>query len=232
MENNGFGSPNVRWAVIFDNDGVLVDSEHLAAESFRLALEEQGMTEINASPESFMGLTDADLVRVFSASGGKYLDGEKFAARKAELYFEAVRIQGLKPFQGIPELLRALKGQGVALAVASSGSREKIDVNLTATGIKEFFEVVVSGEEVMQSKPAPDVFMKAADLLNVAYDRCVVIEDSLNGLIGARRAGMKGVGFTSTFPRFTLEVCADYVADSIEEITPEMLGRLVLGDGI
>lgn len=221
-------SESTRWAVIFDNDGVLVDSEHLSVEAYDMALAEQGVRVEDGAVDSLIGLTDLDIVRKLEQVGGKMIDGELFRNRKALLYFQAVKEQGLHSFAGIPELVNSLVSAGIPIAVASSGSREKIEVNLSAIGLFKYFPVIISGEEVKNGKPAPDIFMKAAEELGVPYDRCIVIEDSINGLIGAKAGGMKSVGFTSTFPESKLSPHADLVVDSLKEISVDSLRKIAL----
>ncbi|WP_341768802.1 HAD-IA family hydrolase, partial [Escherichia coli] len=118
---------------------------------------------------------------------------ERLGDRKEELYRELVRQGGMKILPGARELLAALKASGIPRAVASSTSRTNLDSIFATTRLNEFFDAVVCADDVVNGKPAPDVFLKAASLLGLPPKRCVVFEDALFGIEAAQRAGMKVV---------------------------------------
>ena len=115
------------------------------------------------------------------------------------------------------ELVDSLRAAGVRLAVASSSPRAAIDALLVAIGLASAFDAVVSGEEVAEGKPAPDIFRLAAERLDVATEECVVIEDSPHGLDGARRAGMRTIAVRTRYTAGQV-LWADAVVDSLEEL--------------
>ena len=126
---------------------------------------------------------------------------------------------------GSRELLTALKEAGIPRAVGSSTSRTNLDAIFASTGLGEFFDVVVSAEDVINGKPAPDVFLKAAQLLGVSPERCVVFEDALFGIEAARRAGMKVVAVATTNPLELLSH-ADRAVQSLADISIKELQSL------
>jgi len=138
-------------------------------------------------PEILDWSHDADQIQIYSD-------------RKEELYRELVRQSGVEILPGARELTRALKEAGIPRAIGSSTPRVNLEAIFASTGLNEFFDAVVSAEDVVHGKPAPDVFLKAASLLGVAPARCVVFEDALFGIEAAQRAGMKVVAVSTTNP--------------------------------
>jgi beta-phosphoglucomutase-like phosphatase (HAD superfamily) len=123
-------------------------------------------------------------------------------------------------------LLAGLKASEIPRAVASSTSRTNLEAIFASTGLHEFFDAVVSAEDVVNGKPAPDVFLKAASLLGVPPKRCIVFEDALFGIEAAQRAGMKVVAVATTNPLDLLRH-ADRAVESLEEVSVGDLQALV-----
>ena len=143
------------------------------------------------------------------------------------MYRELVGQGGMTILPGARELLGALRVAGVPRAVGSSTSRENLDSIFASTGLGEFFDEVVSADDVVNGKPAPDVFLKAASLLGIQPQDCVVLEDALFGIEAARRAGMKVVAVATT-NSIDLLGHADRAVGSLKEISVEDLRLLVL----
>ena len=205
-------------AIIFDNDGVLVDSEPVSLCAYRDAMGEQGVDLSDADDERYCGLTDADIVRDLERMHGRSLNLAQFEARKRELYLAHSETRGLPAFPGARQVLEVLRARGTPVALASSAPQEKIAHNLEAAGLVGLFEVVVSGEECERGKPDPEIFVEAARRLNMDPEKCVVVEDSINGLVAARAAGMFAVGVTNTFSRERLAPYADAVIAELGEL--------------
>jgi len=205
-----------------------VDSERYSLAAFQETCESLG--HMNLSDEDVMlncGLTDPDILIYMERKYGAKMNLEIFSRDKSRRYFDLVSAGGLEVFDGVKELLEELRKARVGFALASSGSREKIAFNLRAVGMQEAFPVVVSGEDVRSGKPAPDLFLEAASRLGARPERCVVIEDSINGLRAAWAAGMAAVGVTNTFPAETLRAEADLLIASMREVNLEMLEKLI-----
>jgi beta-phosphoglucomutase len=216
----------VTFAVIFDNDGVLVDSEHFSIEAYQRAIAEQGVQLREEDSERNCGLTDADIIRDMKVTYGADLDLDLFSTRKREIYLELAGTGEMRVFPGVIELLEELRAAEVPYALASSGSREKIGFNLERAGISHLLPVIITGEDFARGKPDPEIFIRAAEKLHVAPGDCVVVEDSINGLKAARAAGAYAIGVTNTFPREKLAPHADHVVESITELRLESLRRL------
>lgn len=187
--------------VIFDNDGVLVDSEPLANTVLSGYLTELGHpTSYDESIRDYMGSAVHRVHDLIEERTGRKLP-EDFDTTLSSRTFAAFE-QELVAVDGVEELLGKLVADGVAYCVASSGSHERIRVGHRRTGIDQWFEDewIFSSEDVGRGKPAPDLFFHAAERMGVAPERCVVVEDSPLGVEAARAAGMDVYGFTSMMP--------------------------------
>lgn len=203
-------------AVIFDMDGVLVDSEKLGLEASKIAFLKHGAKVKDADVLPYIGAGTRAYV---SGLARKYkideevdtLIGERFAA-----YEKLVKKKGLPARKGALGLLKSAKKSGLKTALATSSSFPKIKMNLKAAKIPiSLFDAVVSGTRVKRFKPAPDIFLAAGRRLRVRPSDCVVIEDGEKGILAAKRAGMKAIGVVWTFSAARLKkagadaVCKD-----------------------
>jgi HAD superfamily hydrolase (TIGR01509 family) len=183
------GTPASELAIIFDMDGVLLDSEPLHLQALNEVLAPLGHRATAAEDRQFFGLTNEECWRVIMrryALPGRLDD---YLARYDEAVLRVLQ-QPVTPTPGVPELLARLRRRGVRLALASASKRSWVDATLQAIGLRRAFEVVVSADDVAHGKPAPDLFSLAARRLGVPPERCVVVEDSPNGVLAGRRAGM------------------------------------------
>src|SRR5256886_10543213 len=179
-------------AVIFDMDGVRPDSEPLHQHAIRVLLAEYGVDWAPDGRDPTVGLTSLESFAVICARHAlphdpRRLD-ELYTARVLPLLRERVT-----PLPGVPDVLRTLVARGLRLGLASSSGPDVIETTLATLGVRPLFEVVVSGVEVARGKPAPDVFLEAANRLGVAPEACVVGEGSERGRRAARAAGMRCV---------------------------------------
>jgi HAD superfamily hydrolase (TIGR01509 family) len=178
--------------MVFDMDGVLLDSEPLHLEATRVLLAEHGVSYEPDLEDNFFGCTDRDVFRALKAryplSPGERELAEAWIARVVSLLpGRAV------PLTGVPGVLLRLRERGLRLALASSSAPAIIDTTLTTLGLADTFEVRVSGHEVERGKPSPDIFLEASRRLGVRPAGCLAIEDSMNGLRAALGAGMRCV---------------------------------------
>jgi HAD superfamily hydrolase (TIGR01509 family) len=176
-------------AVIFDMDGVLVDSEPFGFEALRRVMARYGLGYSEEENAEFLGRTTLESCQILKARHALPDPAETLAG----YYIEAMLAQigeGPIPMPGVPQVLEQVRAGGYRLALASSAEVRLIQANLTALGLGPLFEAVVSGTQVARGNPAPDVFLAAAERLAVAPARCLVIEDSRNGLLAAKAAGM------------------------------------------
>ena len=179
--------------IIFDCDGVLVDSEPLAMRVLVAAIAAQGITvTTEAAYRDFLGRSLASISTSLLDSHGAPLGPAALASMRGDLY--ALYHQELRPSPGLPEMLGQLK---IPFCVASSSELERIRLSLELTGLLPWFEPnIFSASMVENGKPAPDLFLHAARQMGVAPANCLVIEDSPAGIMAARNAGMAVFGYT------------------------------------
>lgn len=202
-------------AVIFDMDGCLVDTEPVINRAAILGLKEWG---VEAQPQDFTPFIGAGETAYIGGAAKKY--GVPYEPvmkdRVYEIYLDIVE-EMLKPMPGAMECLTQLKNAGFRLALASSADHLKIDANLRVAGIeRNIFDVILGAEDVQQKKPAPDIYLKAAEKLNIEPKNCIVVEDALNGIQAAKTAGMSCIAVATTFARQKLgTVKPDYICGDL-----------------
>ena len=204
--------------VIFDLDGVLVDSSRLHWESWQRVGAERGF---EMSEELFWETFGMPNSLIFERLFGKPLppeEAQELSERKEEIY-RKLAAGRLKPLPGAVELLGALKDAGFRIALGSSTPMSNIRVILDAVGVRPFFDAIVCADDVTRGKPDPEVFLKAAERLGLPPARCVVVEDAVVGIQAAKAAGARCLAITTTHPREKLSE-ADRVVDSLEEVSP------------
>ena len=211
--------------VIFDIDGVLVDSNPAHFESWQRAAHEDRFD----FPESLFQETFGQTTRAILAEHWhRKLTPEEIAyfdRRKEDLYREIVT-ENFPAMPGARAFVETLYRAGFPLAVGSSGPRINVDYVLGRLGIKQYLRGIVSGTDVSRGKPAPDIFLRCAEKMGIAPNRCVVIDDSQSGICAAKAAGMKIVGYYSGGHRDEEYADVDLLVRSFEELTPEILQRL------
>jgi len=208
--------PGIR-AVIFDMDGVLTDSEPLINRAAISMFHEQGLA---VQPADFLPFVGTGEDRYLGGVAEKYhfpLDLPAAKRRTYEIYLKLVP-EYLHVFTGAPDLVFSCKQAGLRVAVASSADRIKIVANLQKIGLPtECWDAVISGEDVVAKKPAPDIFLHAAARLGLLPEACVVVEDAVNGIRAAKAAGMRCVAVAQTFPAEQLQA-ADLIRRKIADV--------------
>ncbi|MFF2773855.1 HAD family hydrolase [Streptomyces sp. NPDC058052] len=201
--------------IVFDNDGVLVDSERQANQLLAEMLTEAGLpTTLEESIRTYMGGT-FDRVRRLAEERAGFPLPEDFQDRFQRRLMDLLRTE-LRPMAGARALLESLAARGTRFCVASSSHRERLDLTLRVTGLAPLLgDRVFSADEVAAGKPAPDLFLHAAAGMGVDPARALVVEDSPLGVEAARAAGMRVVGFAATTPADRL-AGADHVIASLD----------------
>ena len=183
----------MKKAIIFDMDGVIFDSERLYIECCKEAAEELGMDGIVETCYRCIGVTTDTTRRVLLEVYRDPALVDRFREKTVALYLEKYESGLLNMKPGVKELLQYLKAHGFKTAIASSTRTEIVRKELAKAGVLEYFDRIVGGDQVSRSKPAPDIFLKAAAALETPPDRCIVIEDSFNGIRAAKAAGMTAI---------------------------------------
>jgi HAD superfamily hydrolase (TIGR01509 family) len=213
-------------AVIFDLDGVLIDSEERWTEAKEAVVKEAGGRWKPEAARAMLGMSSTEWSRYLHDELEVPMSPEDINAAVVAAMIEGYR-RDLPLLDGAVEAVRALAARW-PLGLATSSNREVIDVVLEAAGLDGEFAATISSEEVAGGKPAPDVYLAAAERLGVAPDEAAAIEDSTNGLRAARAAGMAVVAVPNRAypPEDEALAEADVVLDSISELTPATIDGL------
>jgi HAD superfamily hydrolase (TIGR01509 family) len=204
-------------AIIFDMDGVLVDSEPLINAAAIAMFKEKGLV---VQPTDFLPFVGAGEERYIGGVAEKYqfpLDLAAAKHRTYEIYLDLVPSQ-LEPFPGASDLVVACRKSDLLIAVASSADKIKVLANLQKLNLPpEFWDTVIVADQVKHQKPAPDIFLAAARNLRARPEECVVLEDAVNGIRAAKAARMRCVAVATTFPAERLQE-ADVVREKISQV--------------
>ncbi|MBM2832118.1 MAG: tRNA threonylcarbamoyl adenosine modification protein YeaZ [Dehalococcoidia bacterium] len=212
-------------AVLWDMDGVIVDTARYHFKSWQEAFSSRGVTFTAANFQHGFGQRNDNIIR--SVMGQDVpLEEMEAIARDKESSFRR-RIDGnIQPFSGAAELIRSLHQRGFRQAITSSAPMENIRSLLEPLDLLKYFQAVVSGRDVARGKPDPQVFLAAAQKLQVKPENCLVIEDAVAGVQAARAAGMKSIAVTNSHPRDSLAE-ADLVVDSLSEVDTGAIERIL-----
>ena len=222
-------------ALILDFNGIIVDDEPIHFELFRRVLAEEGieLTEENYYAR-YLGFDDRGAFNAAYRENGRSLEESlltRLIGRKAVYYQSAIQNK-VRIFPGVENLIAAL-APTVPLAVASGALRQEIETILSTAGLLKHFSVIISAEDVNHGKPEPEIFLKALAALNAQVKNsdhitpadCLVVEDSKEGIRGARRAGMKCLAVSNSHPAELLQE-ANAVVTSLEEVDLSLLQKL------
>lgn len=208
--------------VLFDMDGVLVDSEEYICLAAIEMFKELGYA---TTPSDFKPFTGTGENRYIGGVAEKYgipIDIDIVKARTYEIYGKLVRGQ-LVPLPGAEEFIGRCRQKGLRLALATSADRIKMEINLVETGIPpSTFGSIITGLDVINKKPFPDIYLSAADRLGLTPGECLVVEDAVSGIRAGRSAGCKCLAVTTSFSREELAE-ADWIVDSLLDVPDEVL---------
>ena len=217
-------------AVVFDLDGVLLDTEEVWDEARRQIAAERGGRWPEDAQQAMMGMSSPEWSGYMHDVVGLTEPPEEISA-EVVARLEALYRERLPLIDGAIEAVRRI-GSARPLAIASSSNRPLIDLFLELTGTGDLFRATVSSEEVARGKPAPDVYLEAAGRLGAAATRCAAIEDSENGIRSAAGAGMRVLAIPNRVfpPSEEALALADVVLESLDELTVEVVEGLAAAD--
>jgi HAD superfamily hydrolase (TIGR01509 family) len=204
-------------------DGTLINSEDLHWISWKNTLATEGIFITHAQFLSSFGQRNDSILPQWLGPGATPERIERIANAKEELYRRRVRRNGISPLPGVADWLHRLHQEGWLQAVASAAPRANIDAVLEALSSAHILQAIVSAEDVHRGKPDPEVYLTAAARVGVAPKRCIVVEDAVAGVEGARRAGMKSIGVR----RDGKELPADIVVQSLDLLEPDAFEKLL-----
>src|SRR3990170_2647224 len=212
-------------AVIFDMDGVMIDSEPLWEKAERILLARRGIDYNPTYRDKIVGLNQKDSGRLLKETFNLPETIEELLAERIEILLPLYEKE-LELVPGLITILKEVKESGFLLALASSSPYKVINFVLGKFSLNEFFSVVVSGESVEFGKPHPDIYLYTAKKLRVEPEECVVIEDSINGVKSAKSAGMLCIAIPDKrLSRNEFQI-ADLVVDRLDEISVRVVKNL------
>ena len=207
-------------AILFDMDGVLIESEFLMRASAIQALADYGITAQHEDFLEFTGMGEDRFVGgVAEKHGHTYITAMKDLSY--DYYGQRVKAEAHIP-EGVKEMLQTLHKKGIILAVCSAADLRKVRYNIQAIGVDEsIFTALVTGSDVERNKPFPDIYLEGARRVGMDPKDCLVVEDAISGIQAAHAAGMDAVGVPTTFPREELQerTNPEYIIDAIKDLT-------------
>ncbi len=213
--------------VIFDMDGVIVDSEpvhHYAYVKHFEALKIEVSDEMYAS---FTGNSTKNIYERLKIAFNLEANVDELVLSKRGLFNDAFDLkEDLYLLEGVEELIKDLHSKGMQLVLASSSAYVTIEKIFTRFSLHKYFSHIVSGEDFPKSKPHPAIFIKAAELSNTPVENCIVIEDSTNGIVAAKAAGIYCVGYKSIHSKLQDYTQADLVISNFDELNFEKIVAL------
>lgn len=213
-------------AILFDMDGVLVDSEAFIAQAaIAMLAERYGISATREDFLPFVGTGENRFIGGVAAKYGVTIDLEPDKARTYDLYHELIRGK-LEALPGAVAFVRACRARGLKTAIATSADRRKLEASLREIGLSDAdFDAVVDGLQVERKKPFPDIYLEAARRLGVPPERCLVVEDAVSGVKAAKAAGASCLALGGSFPETELRAAgADFFAADLAGADRSILG--------
>jgi beta-phosphoglucomutase family hydrolase len=213
-------------AVLWDMDGTLIDSEDFHWISWRNTLANEGIAITREQFLASFGQRNDSIIPRWLGAAATPERIERISEAKEELYRQLVRRDGISPLPGVANWIHRLHKEGWMQAIASAAPRANIDAVLEALSATHIFQGIVSADDVHRGKPDPEVFLTAASRVGVSLDRCIVVEDAVAGVQGARSAGMKSIGVN----RNGKQLPADVVVQSLDLLDSDAFDTLLQRD--
>jgi len=203
--------------ILFDMDGVLVDSEEFIFEAARLMFAEHGVSVKPTDALPFVGTGENRYIAGIGEVNGFIVDIERDKARTYAIY-EQITKGKLKALPGVKTFIDDCKAKGLKMAIASSADKVKILINLREIGLSEDnFQAIVNGQDVEHKKPFPDIYLLAAKQIELNPSECLVVEDAVSGVTAGKAAGAKCLALTTSFPAEKLTE-ADWICPDLSDV--------------
>lgn len=210
-------------AFIFDMDGVIIDSEPIHNRVIKDFLQNHGYEITDEELDRYVGMTSTSVFTILKQKYHLPASAEELTVEHMNEFKTYIAKHHIQPIEGIKELLIKLQQENIPMAIASSSPLDVIEFVAKSFAITDYFAFLISGENMPQGKPAPDIYLHTAAKLNVTPTDCVVLEDSKNGSIAAKTAGMYCIGFANPNSGNQDLSRADIIVHNINEINLENL---------
>lgn len=179
--------------IVFDMDGLMFDTERIAMDGWDYAASMMGVVIPREIQIKVLGLTEESSKQLFEEYLGKDFDFYKAKDLRISYAYSYIEKNGVPLKKGLIELLDYLKANNYTIAVATSTEKEKAEYLIKKAGVYEYFNAVICGNMIKNGKPEPDIYLKASELIGIHPSECLALEDSINGILSADRAGLKPV---------------------------------------
>lgn len=221
MKFKGFG-------VIFDFDGVIVDTEPLYFQAMQQMAKKRGKDFSLETKKEVMGTGGLLSMKIMKERLALRESPEELLKERGEIYGALLKQFGISPMPGLFSALNLFNEMGFDKAIASSAQRKWIELGLKSLGITQEFKVIISGEEVKEAKPNPEIFLLASKRLGIKKERCLVLEDTITGVKAAKAAGMRCIAIPNQYNRDEDFSRADITICSLEKINERLIGEVLL----
>lgn len=215
-------------AIIYDLDDLMVNSHPLHYEAWEVLLKKYKHSNKDLPKEyhsKFIGARVIDIAKVIKKTLKLNIDLKLLYKERMEIFIKLVK-QKLEPMPGLLYSLKLLRANNFKIAVASSGTKEYINLVLTKFEIRDYFDVIISGDDVKKGKPDPETFIVACKKLNLKAEECLVLEDAERGIEAAKRAGCKCIGVENPHTPSQDRSGADKIIPSLNVLTLGMIDTL------
>lgn len=213
------------YGVIFDMDGVLIDSFEPHKRSWQVMAREYGVTMTDEQFATTFGQTSRDIIHHFWGANVSDEQIRQMDTRKEEIFRELISHQ-VPVMPGAMELIADLSASGFRLGIGSSGPPENVRLVIDRLNLASVLSAYVTGADVTRGKPDPQVFLLTAERMKIEPARCAVVEDAVHGITAARRAGMKAIALTGTATREAFQD-ADLVVDALKELSADRVAKTI-----
>jgi len=208
--------------ILFDMDGVLVDSEEYIFEATKMMFAEHGIVVKREDAFPFVGMGENNYISGIGKANGFEVNIERDKARTYQIYAEITHGK-LNALPGVKDFIEKCGQLGLKMAIASSADEVKILINLTEIGLSsDNFQAIVNGQDVENKKPFPDIYIKAANLLGLRTEECLVIEDAISGIAAGKAAKCKCLALTTSFDADMLTK-ADWICSDLSTVPEDAI---------
>jgi beta-phosphoglucomutase family hydrolase len=203
--------------IIFDMDGVITDNKEQDFTAWKRVFADFSLDLTFDGYKSFTGMKGEEIVKKYIKIDAGDKEATSLTRRKEEYFIEEIKKTKIEPTKGVERFLNDLKASGIKMGIGTAAMKFKANAVLEELGLKHYFDVIVSAEEVKRGKPDPETYLKAVEMLNLRPEECFVIEDAPNGIEAAKNGNIKCIAIATTHEKSELGR-ADIIINSFDEL--------------